>query len=193
MADIARLTAFIARAAEITEASNEESLILAALAPALADLVAQDDWLPGEFAEPDGGAYRQNLLYADALDRFSVVSFVWGPGQHTPVHDHCTWGLVGVLRGGEISTSYAQDGTGRLIPGATERLGPGRVVAVSPSVGDIHRISNAYADRASVSIHIYGGNIGRISRHVYDEATGEKKTFISGYSNDRLPNLWPAP
>jgi 3-mercaptopropionate dioxygenase len=54
----------------------------------LRDLVASDDWLPPEFCEPDPACYRQYLLYCDPRERFSVVSFVWGPGQRTPVHDH---------------------------------------------------------------------------------------------------------
>ena len=65
----------------------------------LAQLVSHDDWLPDEFAQPNPERYQQFLLYADPDDRFSVVSFVWGPGQATPIHDHTVWGLVGVLRG----------------------------------------------------------------------------------------------
>jgi predicted metal-dependent enzyme (double-stranded beta helix superfamily) len=45
-------------------------------------------------------------------------------------------------------------------------------------------VPNAYEDRVSISVHIYGGNIGRISRHVFEPQTGERKTFISGYSNE---------
>lgn len=61
--------------------------------------------------------------------------------------------------------------------------------AVSPSVGDIHRVTNAYDDRVSVSIHVYGANIGAVSRASYDDA-GRPKRFISGYSNTTVPNLW---
>jgi hypothetical protein len=53
--------------------------------------------------------YAQYLLHADPLERFSVVSFVWGPGQRTPVHDHTVWGLVGVLRGAERCDEYRLD------------------------------------------------------------------------------------
>jgi 3-mercaptopropionate dioxygenase len=58
-------------------------------------LIAHDDWLPDEFAVPSPERYRQYLLHCDPLERFSVVSFVWGPGQSTPIHDHTVWGLVG--------------------------------------------------------------------------------------------------
>jgi len=58
-----------------------------------------------------------------------------------------------------------------------------------PHLGDIHTIANAYEDRPSISIHVYGGNIGRIRRSIYDPATGATKSFISGYSNARPQSL----
>jgi predicted metal-dependent enzyme (double-stranded beta helix superfamily) len=51
-------------------------------------------------------------------------------------------------------------------------------------------VSNALAAGVSVSVHVYGANIGAISRHVYDPATGEQRHFVSGYANAHLPNLW---
>ena len=157
---------------------------------ALRELVAHDDWLPDAFAQPDPERYQQYLLYADARQRFSIVSFVWGPGQATPVHDHTVWGLIGVLRGAEIAQGHriAEDGTLQ-INGAPKRLDAGAVDAVSPRIGDIHRVSNAFSDRTSISIHVYGANIGAVKRSVYpDGAT--RKPFISGYANDVLPNIW---
>ena len=133
-------------------------------------------------------AYGQ--LYADARQRFSVVSFVWGPGQQTPVHDHTVWGLVAVLRGAEVARSYAHNDHGALVTsGEDQLLERGTVAAVSPSIGDIHRVSNAFDDRVSISIHVYGANIGGISRHVYPP-DGPPKPLVSGYTNDTLPNLW---
>jgi predicted metal-dependent enzyme (double-stranded beta helix superfamily) len=60
---------------------------------------------------------------------------------------------------------------------------------VSPRIGDIHRVSNAFSDRTSISIHVYGGNIGAVNRSVYPGGARRKK-FVSGYSNDVLPNIW---
>ena len=48
----------------------------------------------------------------------------------------------------------------------------------------------AYADRPSISIHVYGANIGAVRRHVFDPATGAPREFISGYHNTVMPNLW---
>lgn len=45
------------------------------------------------------------------------------------------------------------------------------------------------ADRVSISIHVYGGNIGGVRRAVYTPE-GLVKPFVSGYSNRHLPNIW---
>ena len=191
MTDIARLRKFVVEATRVIERyRGEEQASVAVIETLLADLVAKDDWLPEEFAAPHPQHYRQYLLYGDPLDRLSVVSFVWGPGQQTPVHDHRTWGVVGVLRGAEIGVNYAKLPDGSLQASAPVRLNPGDVTSVSPRIGDIHTIANAYDDRVSISIHVYGGNIGRIHRAVIDPATGAEKDFVSGYSNTTIPNLW---
>lgn len=91
----------------------------------LAKLIAHDDWLPEACAVPHPQYYRQYLLHCDPAERFSLVSFVWGPGQRTPVHDHMVWGLIGMLRGAEISTGFARRPDGSLTPsGRPVRLEP---------------------------------------------------------------------
>ncbi|MBE0612543.1 MAG: cysteine dioxygenase [Burkholderiales bacterium] len=157
----------------------------------LARLIARDDWLPPEFAQVHADTYRQYLLYCDPLERFSVVSFVWGPGHSTPVHDHTVWGLVGVLRGSEKCEEYERAGDDQPMRKTGEHIvEPGGIDAVSPTVGDIHIVSNALADRPAISIHVYGANIGAVKRHVYVRETSEIKPFVSGYSNNTVPNLW---
>jgi predicted metal-dependent enzyme (double-stranded beta helix superfamily) len=190
MANLWRLKFCVRNLTELVNGyGGNEAKLLQLAEFALADLIAQDDWLPDDYAQPDPVHYRQYLLYADPLDRFSVVSFVWGPGQSTPIHDHTVWGLIGVLRGGEICTSYNLSDAG-LTPGVTCRLNPGMIDAVSPRIGDIHKVSNAFEDRTSISIHVYGGDIGAIRRHVFDPVSGQAKPFTSHYSNSVLPNLW---
>jgi predicted metal-dependent enzyme (double-stranded beta helix superfamily) len=189
-ARIERLRDFIVSFSTALEAARGEADIIRDGSRLLAALVDADDWLPEKYAEPDSKSYRQYLLHADSRERFSVVSFVWGPGQKTPIHDHTVWGLVGILRGAENSQSYSRAGDGSLIEdGPPVLLQPGAVTAVSPTIGDFHRVSNAYDDRVSISIHVYGANIGGVQRSVY-EPDGSRKTFVSGYSNTELPNLW---
>ena len=175
----------------VQDRGNTEEAALMPAQALLGKLVQQDDWLPDAFAVPSADRYSQYLLYCDPLSRFSVVSFVWGPGQGTPVHDHMVWGLVGMLRGAEYATPYARaEGSDTLVAGARQTLAPGQIEIVSPLHGDIHEVANAQKDRPSISIHVYGGNIGEVRRHVFDPRTGAAKDFISGYSSDMLPNIW---
>lgn len=185
----AKLRDFIAAMTELAGQGLTEAPLLDKAKPLLAALVAQDDWLPEDFAKPNPERYSQYLLHCDPLERFSVVSFVWGPGQRTPIHDHMVWGLIGMLRGAEVSTGFALKDGKPVVEGAPITLKPGDVEAVSPTIGDIHVVENAFQDRASISIHVYGGNIGAVKRHVFTPE-GETKAFISGYSNQVVPNLW---
>jgi predicted metal-dependent enzyme (double-stranded beta helix superfamily) len=189
MVSLNRLRDFVIDATKAVEHTTGDAT-QAAIAPLLSRLIDVDDWLPEDYARPDSEYYRQYLLHADPLGRFSIVSFVWGPGQKTPVHDHRVWGLVGILRGAELSTDYVKSPDGSLIASAKERLEPGQIVALSPEVRDIHTIKNAYDNRTSVSIHVYGANIGAVRRAVFDPVSGVEKPFISGYANQAVPNLW---
>jgi predicted metal-dependent enzyme (double-stranded beta helix superfamily) len=185
-----RLRAFIGALAELIDSNPREGDLLHRGGKLLGQLVSHDDWLPEEFARPDPERYQQYLLHADSRQRFSIVSFVWGPGQSTPIHDHRVWGLIGMLRGAEYSQGFKRNGDGALIAdGGRVQLRPGQVEAVSPKIGDIHQVSNAFADQVSISIHVYGANIGAVRRAVY-QPDGSEKLFISGYSNAYLPNIW---
>lgn len=185
-----RLLTFIEGLSRLLDTQPNEDLILTHGQKLLADLVANDDWLPERFAQPHPQYYQQYLLYADPLDRVSVVSFVWGPGQKTPVHDHLTWGLVGVLRGRERETAYERQADGSLLATDTAVLHPGQTTVVGPAIGDIHEVANDLDDQVSISIHVYGRNIGRVERHVFEPASGASKRFVSGYASDVVPNLW---
>lgn len=189
--NLPRLRAFVTKVAELVDATSDEARLLHVGGALLGDLVSHDDWLPDAYAAANPERYTQHLLHCDSAQRFSLVSFVWGPGQATPVHDHTVWGLVGVLRGAELSQRYERGPQGLAPVGAVHRLSVGEVEAVSPTVGDIHRVTNAYDDRVSISIHLYGANIGAVRRSTYDEQ-GRTKPFISGYSNAALPNIWDA-
>ncbi len=193
LADSPRLQSFVAQLDDLIQSTSDEAAILAQGKTLLADLIAQDDWLTDDYAQPNPERYQQYLLYADPDDRFSVVSFVWGPGQATPIHDHTVWGLVGVLRGAELCQPFAKNAQGHWLASAEQtRIEVGHVEAVSPTIGDVHRVWNALADKPSISIHVYGANIGKVSRHVFHE-DGTVKEFISGYSNAKLeaPSEFP--
>ena len=207
---IAPLREFVLTMTALVTRTAEERTLLAEGRTALTRLIAEDTWLPEAFARPRPDRYAQYLLHCDPLERFSVVSFVWGPGQRTPVHDHTVWGLVGVLRGAEHCEEYTAPGGALCSPagpdsadraaatphctprptGRAHRMQPGDIEAVSPTVGDWHRVGSAREDGGvTVSIHVYGANIGAVRRHRVDDV-GCIVDFVSGYDATELPNLW---
>ncbi len=176
---------FVREFTQLIDAGADEAKVLSDGKALLAELVSKDDWLPEDYAKPHPQYYQQYLLHADPEDRFSVVSFVWGPGQKTPIHNHTVWALIGMLRGAERAENFSLSAEGQPMQALGEDvLQPGTVESLSPDTGDIHRVSNLYDDRVSISIHVYGGNIGRISRHVFAADSSTRKQFISGYSNE---------
>ncbi|WP_088280851.1 cysteine dioxygenase [Ideonella sp. A 288] len=186
---ITPLREFVTAMTALVSSTSDERRLLSKGRQHLARLIASDRWLPEAFATPRADRYAQYLLHCDLQERFSVVSFVWGPGQRTPVHNHTVWGLVGVLRGAERCDEYTlRDGL-PVAKGIHHVMKPGDIDEVSPTVGDWHRVSSALDDGVSVSVHVYGGNIGAVHRRRLDDH-GVLHDFVSGYDSAMVPNLW---
>ena len=66
----------------------------------------------------------------------------------------------------------------------------GDVVVLSNDSYDTHRVENAVEGRTSISIHVYGANIGAVKRAMFNAETSQPEYFISGYDNRTVPNLW---
>jgi predicted metal-dependent enzyme (double-stranded beta helix superfamily) len=118
--------------------------------------------------EPDD--YRCHILHAEPDGSFSVTAMVWRPGQVTPIHDHVTWCVFGVIQGAEYEELYAlTPDESQLEEVGRSRNDVGEVSGFAPP-GDIHRVRNHGHDVA-ISIHVYGADITRLGssvRRVYD-------------------------
>jgi predicted metal-dependent enzyme (double-stranded beta helix superfamily) len=183
------LQAFVREFTAMLDRGADEPTVFRDGRALLAGLIAQDGWLPAALLEPDPDSYRIHRLYVDPAGRFSVSAMVWGPGQGTPIHDHTVWGMVGMLRGRERCEEFAPllEPGGPLVHGSVHELVPGDIDLVSPAVGDIHRVSNALPDGTSVSIHVYGGDIGVLPRSRFDDA-GKATPFVSPYASCLIPD-----
>ena len=172
----------------LTRREKDPQVIVEQVQRLLQQLLELPNWLDYKYRQPvSGKPYSQYLLYTPSDEAWSVVSFAWPTGSKTPVHDHCTWGVVGVYQGEETETTYRPiegsvvSGRVRVVEQRTAVLGPGGLTNVVPP-DDIHRVSNN-GDVVAVSVHVYGANIGKHPRHIIDQTTGEVKGFISGYDN----------
>jgi 3-mercaptopropionate dioxygenase len=143
-----------------------------------ADLVADQlrlnlfgpEILTAEQRYGDPAGYRCHLLYAEPDGSFSVTALVWRPGQATPVHDHVTWCVFGVIQGSEREERYVLRDDGWLEQAGTSVNATGEVTGLAPP-GDIHRVLNAGPETA-ISLHIYGTDLSRLGssvRRIYDQ------------------------
>jgi predicted metal-dependent enzyme (double-stranded beta helix superfamily) len=117
---------------------------------------------------PEG--YRSHLLHTEPDGTFSIVALVWRPGQLTPIHDHVTWCVFGVVQGVELEELFRLDEDGEcLIEVGSSTNDAGDVTGFAPP-GDIHRVRNV-GDRTAISIHVYGTDVSRVGssvRRYYD-------------------------
>ena len=130
----------------------------------------------------DPGTYRSHRLYSERDGGFSIVALVWRPGQQTPIHDHVTWCVFGVIQGIEYEELFTlDDKRGCLVRSGSSVNRLGEVSGFAPP-GDIHRVRNA-GHRTAISIHVYGTDVSRIGssvRRCYDlpvlESEGRART-----------------
>jgi predicted metal-dependent enzyme (double-stranded beta helix superfamily) len=172
---------FIAMAAERSRKAPEPADCVLALAPLMLELIDK----AGTFLEPrhfrsDPAHYARNLVH-DAPDQgLSLYALVWLPGQWTPVHDHGSWGVVGVVEGVLEERSYVRlspdrgaDAGIELVRGGVILLGKGAVTSFVPNPDHIH-ITGVPAERLrAVSLHLYGRTMD--SFNIYDVAAGTRR------------------
>jgi predicted metal-dependent enzyme (double-stranded beta helix superfamily) len=113
--------------------------------------------------------YCCHLLHAEPDGSFSVVALVWRPGQATPIHDHVTWCVAGVIEGVEREEQYLLREDGWLEEAGVAMNVVGDVSGLAPP-GDIHCVRSA-VDETAISLHVYGTDVSRLGssvRRVYD-------------------------
>ena len=165
---------------ELAESEREIALIGGDI---VARLVATDDCLPPAFATPGEGAPRQFHLYADAMERFCVVSTVLAPGQSLPILREPVWELAGLLRGAATRQRFAlPEGAPPEAKAPPSTLGPGKVESYLPKSGEGIRLANASADAPAILIQVYGGEIGTLPRAAIT-ADGGVSEIVTGYAN----------
>jgi predicted metal-dependent enzyme (double-stranded beta helix superfamily) len=179
----APLKRFIWDIQSMVELAENEREILVIGRDLMARLVASDDWLPAVFARPDERQGRPYLLYGDGLERFCVVSTVLEGAQAMLVCQQSVWEILGLLRGAMSRQRLRWEPDGPPRPNGDARLvDPGSVDVVSQTNDEAIQLSNAVAETVSIGIHVYGGDIGKITRHALN-GDGKARALLSGYAN----------
>ena len=141
-------------------ASGDEHQVTAALRDTLCRMIRNPGiQLPDCMFEPIDDHYARRELYRSPDHGYSVVAMTWGPGQGTPVHDHCgLWCVEGVWDGRLEITQYElleRDGDDfRFRAAGGMQAGPGSAGSLIPP-HEYHSIRNSNDDQVAVSVHIY--------------------------------------
>ncbi len=186
------LEVFLRETENVVRSFSAESDILRKFKPLLGRLLEnQSSPLAGFKSRKD--KFATNLVYMPKDEVFSVNGVVWLPGQTTPIHDHLTWALVGLYDGEERESIYRRTDDGlnpkvAQVQKVSEKINKKGHITVLGKAG-IHRIDNI-SDKSSMSMHVYGIDIGNTERHTYDPVTREIGTFVSGYCNVLRDTDW---
>lgn len=156
-----------------------------AIAPLMRELLGEaGSFLKPEHTREDPEGYARNLVYEAEDGQLSLFALVWRPGQWTPVHDHGTWGVVGVLEGALEERNYLRcdknqdrrEGCDQGIDlqrGGVILMTPGTVTSFVPNPDHIHMTGVSAEQPRAVSLHLYGRALHDF--HVYDPEAGTRK------------------
>jgi predicted metal-dependent enzyme (double-stranded beta helix superfamily) len=170
----ATLQAFIADCRACASRHAQPAIAVEAIAPVMhAFMRGAERFLKPEHFRADTGHYARNAIFIAPEQDLSLFALVWSPGQWTPIHDHGSWGVVGVLRGTLHERSYVRTDHGKttdtgidLVPGGVFLLDPGTITSFVPNPDHIHRTGVPDDGAQVVSLHLYGRNMD--SFHIYD-------------------------
>ena len=159
----AGLAELIARLDRSVESGSPQAITAAVKADLESILGGRRLTLPAALVAPRPEAYARRLLHRDPQGRYSAIVMTWGPGQGTAVHDHGgLWCVEGVVDGEIAVTQYLvqqdPDGYYRVTPIGSLLAGTGSAGCLIPPT-DHHVLANARPTRASVTLHVYGGDL----------------------------------
>jgi predicted metal-dependent enzyme (double-stranded beta helix superfamily) len=192
------LDGFISDLENIVDRERDQWKVVAAVEPLVRQLIANPDrsWIKEKYRRPPEGktgvaaGYGQYCLYRRGKE-LSVIVFCWGPGKGTPIHDHLSWGALGFIDGLEKETRYKRIDNGSNPKAAQlEEVGVHFTKAgetshlVSPQ-RDVHKVENP-GDIPSVSLHVYGCDMGAQRRRRYDPVTGAIEWYCTPHDSDEV-------
>jgi predicted metal-dependent enzyme (double-stranded beta helix superfamily) len=117
------------------------------------------------------------VLYWDPGRMFSLRLYIFGPGEHTFVHDHTSWGIYGSALGMLEVVRYRREDDGtdpekaQLSLSRRLVLGPGEIDTTLPLDQGIHRTGNP-GDGTTLMVSVYGTPLRRLYLLRFDLENG---------------------
>lgn len=133
---------------------------------------------------PGSTSYARHLIHCDPQNRFCLLALVWKPGQGTPIHDHPSWGVYGVLRNRMRFVNYLLPEEGernRLSVIGAAVTSEGSAITIFPPWADVHRMDNPSTDEVSITLHCYGVEVKEFN--IYQVDSGIRRPATTQYDS----------
>lgn len=138
------LEKFVQGIEQIIQAETDEHIITKQVAALMESFLQDESAIPENMKQPNPNKYTLYPLYIDSGNRFSIASAVWDVGQATPIHDHQTWGVIGIVQGAENEVHFSIPAVGKQPEQLEKRvLKTGDVAICCTTDQDIHQVSCA--------------------------------------------------
>ena len=175
-----RLQSFLNATRKVMSEFVSPADIVLETAPHMAELLRHaPEILTAEHKQGSPEGYARNPVFEDPDGTLSLFCMVWSPGQWTPVHDHGTWGVVGIAEGMLEERNFIrtdpctrEDSGIVLRRGGMTLLSPGTVTSFVPNPDHIHRTGVPLGRETAVSLHVYGRHMHHYN--VYDLELGRR-------------------
>ncbi|MEH7524206.1 hypothetical protein V7149_13130, partial [Bacillus sp. JJ1503] len=90
----------------LIKAKEDEKSITEKVANRMKEIMSIEGLIHEAFKKPNPNKYILYPIYVAPDNSFSIASAVWDVGQSTPIHSHGTWGVIGIIQGGEHEIHY---------------------------------------------------------------------------------------
>jgi predicted metal-dependent enzyme (double-stranded beta helix superfamily) len=187
------LESFITECRDTINSGDCPADCVEAIIPSMYKLLTGDtSFLKPEHYVTDSDHYSRNAIYIADNGNLSLYSIAWLPGQWTPIHDHGTWGVVGVFEGILEERNFIRTDPGSQKQGDPDRgitlarggsmwLTPGTVTSFVPNPDHIHITGNPDAEERVLSLHLYGRAMSGF--HIYDREQ-ESRRWVNVAHNE---------
>lgn len=169
------LNRFIMELEHLVPHYSEQKELVNALVHSMQKLLSNPQVLDKDFVDALIAGHIDGRVYTSPEHGFYIQIFAWPPHVETPIHDHNTWGLMGILSNQLQITEYKAgsaraDGTYPLQQGPQYIARQGSISGLTCPDDEVHHIKNN-SDQYSLSIHVYGSELDHT--HTFDFKTGQ--------------------
>ncbi len=162
------------RIMEVPGGITDREAAVRELEPLLKRALDGPGWTDPRYRVKVEGGRNGYQYYENADGSLNIYGVLFQPRRPTPVHDHVTWGIIGVYSGEQQTTRYNRMDDGSM-PGqcsveeqVDEVLTHGATYPLLPP-HDIHRIE-VVGPEEGLSIHVLGADLRRQKRRIFNVA-----------------------